>query len=770
VAGVVAGINGCGPTQDGLAQSYACPPGERCQTRLTILHTADIHSRLFPYELLITQVDASLGLGPLDSLRKVGGVSRMAYVLQRERARADRVIHVDGGDCFQGAPIFNFFAGEPEIRAQSMLGLDAMVIANHEFDRGVINAANQIQKWASFPVLAANYKFEDSRNAGHTLVGNVIRPFATFNRGGLRISVIGMGNLSSLSSLYEQPNRLGITPLSTYETVQFYVDLLRPVSDVIVLDTHLGLDVDQRTIRNTTGIDVVMGSHNHVVINPPQIERDCTADPNEPGYVWAVDPNLKIDPSKPPPFDEMHPDPVGHPWMFRRRCTPRNVVLAHSGAFAKYVGRLDLVLSNAPRDVSPTGDPADYDEINGFEVVSTQYQAIPIDDTLPEEPRVAEMLEPYRRMLDRIGDLDLLVGYAPTGSRRFSPGGGDSPLGNLVGSAVWLRLGVQTDFSLTNSTGIRQDLLPGPVTVEQMYNIFPFDNSITKMELSGAEVQELFDFVARRSAGRGCTTQVQIAGARVRLQCSGCNREGARAPCTRDEECPGAEPGSCDLRAGRCIVRACAEEVYIGHTEKACTRDDECTDDAGKAHPDACDTALGRCRALIRPTNQYELATSNYIATGGSGFRVLQRNTTQFDTRIQQRDALLDYIRAGRPCGYRRDAGTPEGLLACGTDADCDTGFVCACPDSSTAERTGDALTCKTTNACDPAAGRCVLRSCRDDVARYQARRCAESPEREACEEKLKPCSLGGESCKLLACVDERLGAKSDGRINMVGR
>ena len=39
------------------------------------------------------------------------------------------------------------------------------------------------------------------------------------------------------------------------------------------------------------------------------------------------------------------------------------------------------------------------------------------------------------------------------------------------------------------------------------------------------------------------------------------------------------------------------------------------------------------------------------IAGGGSGFRVLQRNTTQFDTGIQQRDALIDYIRAGAPCG-----------------------------------------------------------------------------------------------------------------------
>ncbi len=31
---------------------------------LTLLYTSDIHSRLLPYDLLITQVDANLGLGP----------------------------------------------------------------------------------------------------------------------------------------------------------------------------------------------------------------------------------------------------------------------------------------------------------------------------------------------------------------------------------------------------------------------------------------------------------------------------------------------------------------------------------------------------------------------------------------------------------------------------------------------------------------------------------------------------------------------------------
>jgi len=36
---------------------------------------------------------------------------------------------------------------------------------------------------------------------------------------------------------------------------------------------------------------------------------------------------------------------------------------------------------------------------------------------------------------------------------------------------------------------------------------------------------------------------------------------------------------------------------------------------------------------------------NDYIAQGGSGFAVLKRNTTKFNTGISLRDALVDYIR-----------------------------------------------------------------------------------------------------------------------------
>jgi 5'-nucleotidase len=648
-------------------------------------------------------------------------------------------------------------------------------------------------------------------NATIGRLGSITRPFTILNAGGLKIAVIGMANLSSLTSIFDQPNRQGITPLNTVEMTQFYVDLLRPYVDLIGGVSHMGLEVDQRAIRGTTGLDFIMGGHNHVVINPPQEIRDCSADPAHPGFVWAVDPNAKIDPAVDPP-DDPEPelkgpagklDPVNHPWAFQRPCKPRRVIISHSGAFAKYVGRLDLVVTNDPTRASPTGDPKDYDPVNGFEVQTLRYQPFPIDATVPEDPVMANMLQPYRRQLDNAVDLDILVGYSPSGSKRNSTTGGDAPLGNVVGNAIWLRLGIQTDFSLTNSTGIRADLNPGPVTVEQMFNIFPFDNSISKMQLSGGEVQELFDFTAKRSARRGCSSQIQIAGARVRLNCAGCDR--LAIPCTEDSVCTQAGRDACDTKTGRCVIHcapgeeescalrlkgstcnlekreceieACAEQVYIGVTGKTCAgnspaeRDAQCSGEGEPTLPGSCavqgEKKAGLCLSMIKPTNLYELATSNYLATGGSGFRVLQRNTTQFDTKIQQRDALIDYLRAGRPCGYDANNATPDGLKACTTDAECgDDALVCACPGHAVQ----DGNVCKTEGDCAAGNGRCIRKLCRDEVAQFHLKRCEGAPDVEACKGPVNACGLGGEECKILTCIDVGVGSFTDGRVEMLGR
>ena len=499
-----------------------------------------------------------------------------------------------------------------------------------------------------------------------------------------------------------------------------------------------------------------------------------------------------------------------------------------SGAFSKYVGRLDVVLTNIPSQASPTGDPADYDPNNGFEIYTHNFQIFPITADVPQDPVITDLLQPYLTSLDVQADLDILAGFSPNGAKRIATTGGDSPLGNLVATSMWLQLGVQTDFALTNSTGIRTDLNPGPVAITDLYNVFPFDNTTTKMELSGVEVQELFDFVARNTANRSCTSVAQVAGVRIRLNCGGCDtnlRPDYGGSCQSDSDCTSGASGACDLPSdapgavGTCAITPCAEEIYIGQlTDQSgnpvsCTTDGDCCDNtpenpnlkpkgckytaSGACCPGQCfqpdPTQPGTCQAPVAQENVYQLATNNYIAAGGSGYRVLQRNTTQLNTNILQRDSLVDFMRQGNACGYSTTYNNDVNLQSCSADADCVTpGFVCACPGHVSQSNVGGTTTCTTTTACDTTQGRCVRGDCRNEVAAFHNQLCAGLPGGAtgsdagadggvseagvdasgnplvACENDLNACSIAGEECKTLACVDQTEGAATDNRVTVI--
>lgn len=729
--------------------------------QLTLLHTTDVHSRLLPYDLQVGEVDARLGLA--QELEPFGGAARMAYVLERERGRASRVLHVDTGDSYQGAPIFNFFRGEAEIRTLDMVGADVMVMGNHEFDLGGVNLFNQLSSWAQFPVLAGNYRWEDPELPYNSRLGSVSSPYTIFNAQGLRVGVIGLANLSSLNSIYDTGNRLGITPMDTAEICQYYVDFLRPQVDLIVVLSHMGLTGDVELIEAVSGMDIVLGGHHHVVLNPPRVIED----------------------------------PDG-----------RGVYNPHSGAFAKYVCRFDLVVRQCSRisecraRYAEMGISEDQIPSNDWEIVSTEYQVFPIDSTLPEDARVHEMLNEYERDMASQLDLNLLIGYAPTLVRRFGTTGGDSQLGNLVSTAMRRRRGVGADFALTNTLGIRADFVPGPVSMEQMFNVFPFENTITTLNLSGSEVQELFDFISERSTGRGCSTQAQIAGAAVELDCG---TETARRVLINDASpLPGLRgspiSGSClDMQAAYdeccsrvarcgCIDADCLDSICEQEAREAVSgceeiyepafRTDPCADDdecIARGANQRCFAPIGREQGrcmyavvdnyeILDPYGAYQLAANDYIARGGSGFRVLGRNTSQNNLGIPLRDVLIDYIQAGPPCTDNDP---------CAQDSDCPSGQVCAC--DAMAEWDGESCSWDSRGddgpMCENSSGHCVLEACADDVAVFRSERVntcdvAEGAAREACDCRSRAWAL--EMCQELACINEELGALTDGRQTMV--
>lgn len=616
--------------------------------RLTVIHTGDIHSRILPYDMDLMATDERIGM--VQANEPFGGIARAATVIRDIRAKAQHSIHVDSGDVFQGAPIFNEYNGEPEIYALNYLGLDAFIIGNHEFDHGVANLYDKLSK-AQFSILAANYQWKPSQGNEFLPLRDVARPYAIVNANGVKVAVIGMANYSSMSSSTYGDNSLGITVLENIQVVQSYIDLLKDDVNVLTMVTHLGLGEDEDVIRKTDGLDVVFGGHLHVVLNPPKIIPD--------GHVDA-----------------------------RGESSPKMVPLVHSGAFMKYVGKFDSVFYPdyiVRPELYAGKNPDDDKQMRPWDLtlVSHKYEPIPIDSTIKDDAELTLLLAPYEMELARRLDLRYIVGYAPQTLKRFGTGGNDSPLGNFLADAMVLRQRVEADFGATNSLGIRTDVLQGPVTNDQLFNVFPFPNSVASLTMSGTEVWGLLDYNTYRSMNRGCSSQLQVSGIRYSLDCHTAKKvvdDYLEAGFLFEYQyrndafkflCENVKP----------MPSYCLPDEY-GHLEYPNVRDEahpeknvyyvhfakdvqfvrgSCETDADCAHSESgisscetiTDTRLGKykaCLEKLQPEWFYSFATNNYMAHGGSGFSSLKYNTTQKETGVMLREVLLDAIEKEPSC------------------------------------------------------------------------------------------------------------------------
>jgi 5'-nucleotidase len=239
--------------------------GDVATHRLVILHTNDVHSRLEPF--------------PMDGSRNqgLGGVAARLQLINDIRKREEQVLLLDAGDIFQGTPYFNFYKGEPEIKAMTKMGYDACTMGNHDFDAGIENFAVQLNH-AKFPVLLCNYDFTGTPMEGKFM------PYKVFQKGKLKIGVTGVGiELNGLvpGNLYGSTKYLD--PVSNLNATAEYLKRNKDCDMVICL-SHLGYQYKENPNRlcdlilakESNNVDLIIGGHTHTFMNQPLVVKNKT--------------------------------------------------------------------------------------------------------------------------------------------------------------------------------------------------------------------------------------------------------------------------------------------------------------------------------------------------------------------------------------------------------------------------------------------------------------------------------------------------------------
>lgn len=128
---------------------------------------------------------------------------------------------------------------------------------------------------------------------------------------------------------------------------------------------------------------------------------------------------------------------------------------------------------------------------------------------LPADSTMLALYKPYKLSID--SQMNSVIGVASVNLERKRPEG---LLNNLVADIMYQegkRQNLTFDFVHTNFFGLRNSIAAGPIKAFKIYELMPFENYFVTVTLKGADVQELFNYIAALNGD-------PISGARFKIR------------------------------------------------------------------------------------------------------------------------------------------------------------------------------------------------------------------------------------------------------------
>ncbi|GAA1312235.1 bifunctional metallophosphatase/5'-nucleotidase [Pseudonocardia xinjiangensis] len=393
-----------------------------------------------------------------------GGVEYLATQLAQlaGQVQQENTITVAAGDLIGASPLLSAaFHDEPSIEALGLAGLDLASVGNHEFDEGadeLLRIQNggchadgcadpdQPYKGAEFQYLSANAFVTD---AGEPLLA----PYAVKEVAGVRIGFIGM-TLEGTPDIVTQSGVAGLEFRDEIETGNRYAaELQKQGVEAIVVLLHEG-----GTQATNAGINDCTGLQGPIV-------------PIAEGFSPAIDVVVS-----------------GHTHQ-AYNCVIGGKVVTSASSFGRLVTDIDLQI-----------DPA-----TGNVLTATATNVV-VGRDVPAEPAETELIARYRTLLGPIASRQ--VGETTAAVTRAQEPlvgslAGESSLGNLIADAQLAATDQEQGAvaAFMNPGGVRADLDAGPVTYEEAFTVQPFNNYLTTVDLTGAQLDCLLEqqFVTERT-------------------------------------------------------------------------------------------------------------------------------------------------------------------------------------------------------------------------------------------------------------------------------
>lgn len=464
----------------------ACQPGFGPDEPiiLSVIGTNDVHGSLLP-------ADGNRGLtlfaGYVDNLRAMRSDDGGAVLL------------IDAGDMWQGTLESNLSEGAAVVAAYNAMAYDAAAIGNHEFDFGPVGtratpadsdddprgALKLRASEANFPLLAANLIDEST---GKPVDWPNVQSSVLIRRGGIRIGILGlMSKNALLGTIAANTRGLSIAPLAPTATREAR-KLRQAGAELVIVTAHAGSHCEN--------------------FEDPQDLTSCNLD----GEIMQV--ALDI------PTGLVDQIIAGH--VHRGIAHEVNgIAITSNYSSLRAFGRVDFMLDRGdhslisrkihpPQRICGYVDHATGHCIPAGEVVGSTQVARYGDRIVSPNAKVLAIAENAAHRAQELKSERLGV-YLETPITR--EGRAKSAIGRLFTQILHDAVG--GDVVIHNVVGgIRADLPQGELTYGSVYEMFPFDNVVVHLELTGAELRRV---LARQSVDPD--RRAGVAGIRVNASC-----------------------------------------------------------------------------------------------------------------------------------------------------------------------------------------------------------------------------------------------------------
>ncbi len=550
-----------GATTDSAETDSASAPART--TEVQILGLNDFHGAISP------PAGSAGRLGP-SGTPEFGGSEYLATHVRALRETNPNTLFVSAGDLIGATPLNSaLFHDEPTIEAFNLMDLDYNGVGNHEFDEGV-DELLRMQNGGCHPVdgcqdgdgfagadfdfLAANVAYKDS---GDT----IFPPYAIHHFNGVKVGIVGM----TLEGTPQIVTPAGISTVDFFDeadSVNALVPVLKEQGvETIVVLLHEGGNTSTAGNGAGAGADRINDCANPTGALPPIVERmDEAIDVVVTGHTnWAVN------------------------------CVLDGKIVTGAAANGRVITDIDLTLSRMTKDV-----------------VASSVNNRPVSRDVAKAADLTALVDKYNTLVAPLANR--VVGSVTGDLLRANNAAGESAYGDVIADAQLAAtspapLGGAV-VSFMNPGGIRGDVIAaqssggeavGEVTYGELFTTQPFNNVLTVLTCTGAQIEALLEQQFR-----------------------------PRTPTPTD---PSTET--------RTIL-----QVPDGFTY---------TWDAAAPVGSKVDIASIKINGTpISAATPYRVATNNFLATGGDGFSTFTQCTEPLGGEIDL-DALVRYFETNSP-------------------------------------------------------------------------------------------------------------------------